>query len=143
MAVDTPKYFGNLVIYEVYVRNHGPDGSFLDVVADLKRIKSMGVDVIWFMPIHPIGSKNKKGSLGCPYSIKDYRDVNPEYGTLQDFKELSEAAHSMELRVMIDVVFNHTAHDSVLAVEHPDWFVQDKNGNPVSTVSDWSDVVDL
>lgn len=143
MAFDTPKYFRNLVIYEIYVRNHGPNGTFPDVEADLHRIKSLGVDAIWLMPIHPIGSKLKKGSLGCPYSIKDYGEVNPEYGTLSDFKKLLAKAHSLDLKVIIDVVFNHTAHDSVLAIERPEWFVQDKHGSPTSTVSDWSDVVDL
>jgi len=143
MATNTPKYYQNLTLYEIYVRNHGPNGTFSDVTADLERIKELGVDVIWLMPIHPIGETNKKGSLGCPYSIRDYREVNPEYGTRKDFKKLINTAHSLNLKVMIDVVFNHTAHDSVLALSHPEWFVRDENNNPVSTVSDWSDVVDF
>ncbi|MCK5343691.1 MAG: alpha-amylase, partial [Candidatus Heimdallarchaeota archaeon] len=143
MAINTPKEYKNLVIYEVYVRNHSTNGKFADLENDLPRIKSLGVDVIWLMPIHPIGKTNKKGKLGCPYSIIDYRNVNPEYGTKNDFKRLINTAHSLNLKVMIDVVFNHTAHDSVLALSHPDWFVQDANGKPVSTVSEWSDVVDL
>ncbi len=143
MAYDTPVSYRNLVIYEIYVRNHGPNGTFADVEADLPRIKSMGVDVIWFMPIHPIGQKNKKGELGCPYSIADYRGVNPEYGTREDFARLIAAAHALDLKVMIDVVYNHTAHDSVLVREHPEWFHQDENGVPVTTVPDWSDVIDL
>ena len=122
MAQDTPKHFRNLVLYEVYVRNHGPNGTFADVEADLVRIQSMGVDVVWFVPIHPIGKLNKKGSLGCPYAIADYRAVNPEYGTKADFVRLIERAHALGLKVMIDVVYNHTAHDSVLVREHPDWF---------------------
>ncbi len=143
MAANTPKNYQNLTLYEIYVRNHGPNGTFNDVTDDLDRIKELGVDVIWLMPIHPIGEENKKGKLGCPYSIKDYRGVNPEYGTKQDFKKLINTAHSLNLKVMIDVVFNHTAHDSVLALSHPEWFVLDENNKPVSTVSDWSDVVDL
>jgi Alpha amylase, catalytic domain/Bacterial Alpha amylase C-terminal domain len=95
------------------------------------------------MPIHPIGKIKRKGSLGCPYSVADYREVNPEYGTKEDFSSLVNKAHSIGLKVMIDIVFNHAAHDSVLAIEHPEWFHQDRSGNPVSTVSDWSDVVDL
>ena len=78
MAIDTPITTRNLVIYEIYVRNHTQEGTFAAVEADLPRLKSMGVDVAWFMPIHPIGKINKKGSLGCPYSIQDYRDVNPD-----------------------------------------------------------------
>jgi len=96
MAVDTPLSYRNLVIYEVYVRNHGPNGTFLDVENDLERIKRMGVDIVWFMPIHPIGQLNKKGTLGCPYSIQDYREVNPEYGTKADFKRLIDKTHQIK-----------------------------------------------
>jgi glycosidase len=127
----------------VYVRNHGPNGTFADVEADLQRIRALGVDVVWFMPIHPIGKVNKKGGLGCPYSIADYRDVNPEYGTKADFARLIERAHESGLKVMIDVVYNHTAHDSVLVREHPEWYHQDAQGTPVTTVPEWSDVIDL
>jgi len=143
MAQDTPRTYQNLVLYEIYVRNHGPNGTFADVEADLERIRALGVDVIWFMPIHPIGKLNKKGSLGCPYSIQDYREVNPAYGTRQDFKRLIDKAHALGLQVMIDVVYNHTAHDSVLVQEHPEYFHQDAQGKPVTTVPDWSDVIDL
>lgn len=143
MAFDTPRTAQNLVIYEIYVRNHGPNGTFADVEADLERIRSMGVDVIWFMPIHPIGEVARKGGLGCPYSIRDYRAVNPEYGTREDFAHLIEKAHGLGLKVMIDVVYNHTAHDSVLVSQHPDWFHQDADGKPITTVPDWSDVIDL
>lgn len=143
MAQDTPVSTRNLVIYEIYVRNHGAHGTFADVEADLERIRSLGVDVAWFMPIHPIGKLNKKGSLGCPYSIADYREVNPEYGTKDDFSRLINKAHSLGLKVMIDVVYNHTAHDSVLVREHPDWYHQNAAGQPVTTVPDWSDVIDL
>ena len=137
------KHLKNLILYEIYVRNHGPNGTFDDVTRDLGRIKSLGVDVIWFMPIHPIGQKNKKGTLGCPYSIQDYRKINPEYGRLQDFKKLLEEAHQRDLKVMIDVVYNHTAHDSMLAIEHPEYFHQDNSGRAITTVPAWSDVIDL
>ncbi len=143
MAKDTQVSDRNLVIYEVYVRNHGANGSFSDVEADLERIRGMGVDVIWFMPIHPIGKVGRKGVLGSPYSITDYRGVNPEYGSMSEFARLVEIAHSLGLKVWIDVVFNHTAIDSVLVQEHPAWFHQDENGTPVTTVPDWSDVIDL
>jgi hypothetical protein len=143
MAQDTPIEWRNLVIYEVYVRNHGPNGTFGDVEADLSRIQALGVDIVWFMPIHPIGKIQRKGTLGSPYSIVNYREVNPEYGTKEDFAQLIARAHDLGLKVMIDVVYNHTAHDSVLVQEHPDWFHQDETGVPVSTVLDWSDVIDL
>lgn len=143
MAQDTPLSFRNLVIYEIYVRNHGRSGTFADVTADLPRIREMGVDVVWFMPIHPIGQLNKKGGLGCPYSIQNYREVNPEYGTKEEFRLLCQYAHALGLKVMIDVVFNHTAHDSVLVGAHPEWFHQDENGRPITTVPEWSDIIDL
>lgn len=143
MASDTPSSYRNMVIYEIYVRNHGASGTFNDVERDLPRLHTLGVDVLWFMPIHPIGQLNKKGSLGCPYSVRDYRSVNPEYGTKKDFTRLVDHAHGRGMKVMIDVVYNHTTHDSVLAKQHPDYFQQDGNGRPVSTVSEWSDVIDL
>jgi glycosidase len=143
MALDTPKSIRNLVIYEIYVRSHSPNGTFAGVQADLERIRSLGVDVIWFMPIHPIGRLKRKGSRGSPYAILDYRAVNPEYGTQEDLHRLVEAAHSLGLKVMIDVVFNHTAADSLLVREHPEWFHRDETGQPATTVPEWSDVIDL
>jgi glycosidase len=143
MTWDTPLKYRNLVIYQIYVRNHGPQGTFAEVEADLPRIRDMGVDIIYFMPIHPIGQLNKKGGLGCPYSIQDYEEVNPEYGTKVDFQRLVDRAHALGLKVMIDVVYNHTSHDSRLVHEHPEWFHQDAQGRPVTTVPEWSDVIDL
>ncbi len=143
MATDTPSSYRNLVIYEIYVRNHGVNGTFSDVEKDLPRLRTLGVDILWFMPIHPIGMERKKGSLGSPYSIRDYREVNPEYGSKDDFKRLVKLVHEHGMQVMIDVVYNHTAHDSVLAEEHPEYFHRDENGNLVTTVPEWSDVIDL
>jgi glycosidase len=143
MADDTPDTCGNLVIYSVYVRNHGPNGTFADVGEDLPRIRSMGADAVWFMPVHPIGTDGRKGALGSPYSISDYLGVNPEYGTREDFGRLIERCHALGLKVMIDVVYNHTSRDSALVREHPEFFHMDAEGKPVSTVPDWSDVIDL
>jgi glycosidase len=143
MASDTPSNYRNLVIYEIYVRNHTAKGTFSEIERDLHRLQKLGVDVLWFMPVHPIGELNKKGSLGCPYSIKDYREVNPEYGSLENFTTLIQQAHEMGIKIMIDVVYNHTAHDSVLRKEHPEYFYQDENSNPVTKVPEWSDVIDL
>jgi Alpha amylase, catalytic domain/Bacterial Alpha amylase C-terminal domain len=143
MASDTPSGLRNLVLYEIYVRNHGPKGTFADVERDLPRLHTLGVDILWFMPIHPIGDKRKKGSLGCPYSIRDYQEINPEYGTRDDFIRLVKHAHDMGMSVMIDVVYNHTSHDSTLVKDHPEFFHIDAEGNPVTTVPEWSDVIDL
>ena len=143
MAADTRSEYKNWVIYEVFVRNHGPNGTFADVEADLPRIRSMGADAVWFMPIHTVGAEGRKGTLGCPYSISDYRGVNPEYGTRADFGRLIERAHALGLKVMLDVVFNHTSRDSALVREHPDFFYLDGMGRPKSTVPEWTDVIDM
>ena len=95
------------------------------------------------MPIHPIGHTARKGSLGSPYSIADYFAINPEYGTLEDFIQLLETAHLLDLKVMIDVVYNHTAHDSVILQKHPNWYHCNTQGQPITTVPEWSDVIDL
>jgi len=102
------------VIYQVYVRNHTPEGTFQALIHDLPRIKRLGVDVIYLLPIHPISVSNRKGTLGSPYAIDDYRAVNPELGTLADFQDLVTAVHRHELKLMIDVVYNHTGHQSKL-----------------------------
>lgn len=137
------KSIGNLVLYEIYVRNHSQDGTFSAVEKDLDRIASLGVDLIWFMPIHPIGTVHRKGTLGCPYSISDYRSINPEYGTMEDFSNLVKAIHHRGMQVMMDVVFHHTSPDSFLAKSHPEYFRQDHQRKPVTTVPEWSDVVAL
>ena len=143
MAKNTEISLRNKVIYSVYVRNHTNDGTFNAVADDLDRIKSLGTDIIWFMPIHPIGVKNKKGSLGCPYANKDYRTTNPEYGTMDDFKNLVEKIHAKGMKCMIDVVYNHTSPDSNLSVEHPEFFYRKPDGSFGNKVGDWSDIIDL
>lgn len=143
MADNTPIKLRNKIIYSIYVRNHTSEGTFKSIIPDLDRIKSLGTDIIWFMPIHPIGQKCKKGSLGCPYSIYDYRVVNPEYGTMDDFRELVDEIHSRGMKCMIDVVYNHTSVDSVLTQEHPEWFYHSENGEIIARIADWSDVRDL
>lgn len=143
MAKDTLKSLRSSVIYSIYVRNHSEEGSFLAVIPDLDRIKALGADIIWFMPIHPIGIKNKKGSLGCPYANRDYRSTNPEYGSMDDFKLLVEEIHKRGMKCMIDVVYNHTSPDSVLTEEHPEFFYRKADGSMGNRVGDWTDVVDL
>lgn len=140
MAEQTSSSCRNLVIYEIYVRNHGPSGTFGDVEADLGRIRDLGADVVWLMPIHPIGHLKRKGTMGSPYAIHDYRGVNPEYGTADDFRRLLERAHAHQLKVMIDVVFNHTAPDSDIVRDHPDWIHHEPDEGPYRA---WTDIVGL
>ncbi len=142
MAADTPLIYRNLLIYQVYLRNHNKTGMFKELITDLDRIKRLGFDILYLLPIHPVGQINKKGEKGSSYSISDYRTINPEYGTLEDFKDLINEAHKRNLKLMIDIVFNHTAHDAVLLKEHPEWYYY-RNGKNANKVGDWGDVVDL
>ena len=143
MANSTDISLRNQVIYSIYVRNHTEEGTFKAVESDLDRIKTLGVDMIWFLPIHPIGIEGRKGSLGCPYAIKDYRTVNPEYGTMEDFKHLVQEIHKRNMKCMIDVVYNHTAIDANLAKEHSDYFYKKEDGTFGNKAGDWADVIDL
>lgn len=113
------------------------------MIPDLKRIRALGTDIIWLLPIHPIGEKNKKGSLGCPYAIRDYRAVNPAYGSTADLRALVDAIHAEGMRCIIDVVYNHTSPDSVLFETHPEWFYHRADGTVGNRVGDWTDVIDL
>ena len=143
MARNTDINLQKQVIYSIYVRAHTEEGTFLSIILDLDRIKALGTDIIWFMPIHPIGVVGKKGSLGCPYANRDYRSVNPAYGTMEDFKTLAEEIHRRGMKCMIDVVYNHTSPDAVLLQEHPEFYYRDENGNTGNKVGDWADVIDL
>ena len=143
MADNTPKTLRNQMMYQIFVRNYSKEGTFAQVKKDLARIKALGADIIWLMPIHPIGRAQRKGSLGSPYAISDYRAVNPEFGTLEDFQSLVAAIHEMGMKCIIDVVYNHTSPDSVLREEHPDWFFHKSDGSFGNRVGDWTDIIDL
>lgn len=135
--------YADKVIYQVFPRNHTPEGTLEGVERDLDRIVSLGVDILYLMPVQPIGRVGRKGSLGSPYAISDYEAINPEYGTWDDFDRLVKKAHERGLRVMCDQVFNHTARDSVLIERHPDFYYHDKDGNLGNKAGAWSDVYDL
>ncbi len=140
-----PEWTKNAVIYEVNIRQYSPEGTFNKVTEDLQRIKDLGVDVIWLMPIHPIGEKNRKGTMGSYYSVKDYKAVNPEFGTLDDFKNLVQKAHAMDMKIIIDWVANHTAWDNVWVEEDITRYTTDSLGNRpiVPPGTDWEDTADL
>ncbi len=139
----TPSKYRNLIVYQVFVRNHTPEGTFRALMGDLDRIRSLGVDILYLLPIHPIGVANRKGSLGSPYSIRDYRQINPELGTMADFQDFITAVHSRGMKLMMDVVFNHTSRDSELLHAHPEWFYRDSLGKITNRVGDWWDVTDF
>lgn len=138
-----PEWLRDAVIYEVYPRAFSPTGDLDGVTAQLDRLKDLGVDVIWLMPIHPVGKLNAKGTLGSPYAVRDYEAIDPAYGTADDLKELVEAAHRRGMKVFIDIVANHTSWDSVLMQKHPDWYRHDANGRIVPPNADWVDVAQL
>lgn len=131
------------VIYSLFVRNHTEAGTFEAVIPDLDRIRDLGTDIIWLMPIHPIGEAKRKGGEGSPYAIRDYRAVNPEFGTLEEFKHLVEEIHARGMKCIIDVVYNHTSPDSWLVENHPEYFYRNAEGNFGNRVADWSDIIDL
>ena len=143
MARQTNTRLREKVIYSVFVRNHTKEGTFQALEGDLDRLAALGTDIIWLMPIHPIGEAGRKGTLGSPYAIRDFRGINPEYGTLGDFMHLVGEIHKRGMKCIIDVVYNHTSPDSILATGHPEFFLRDEAGNPIRKVADWSDVVDL
>ncbi len=139
-----PEWSKNATIYEVNVRQFTPEGTFKAFEPHLQRIKDVGIDIIWLMPIHPIGEKKRKGTLGSEYSVKDYYGVNPEYGNLDDLKALVKKIHSMGMYVILDWVANHSAWDNKLATEHPDWYTKTVEGNFQPTPwYDWDDVIDF
>ena len=142
-TVEHPAWSYDVSIYEVNTRQYTPEGTFKAFDEHIKDLKDLGVGIVWFMPINPIGVKNRKGSLGSYYSVRDYKAVNPEFGTLDDFKETVREIHSMGMYVIIDWVANHTAWDNVWVEEHPDFYTKDSLGNFVPPVPDWQDVIDL
>lgn len=142
MAKDTSLELRNQIIYQVFPRQHSASSDFKGLISDLDRIKNLGVDILYLLPIHPIGQNNRKGTLGCPYSIQDYRKIHPDLGTLKDFQQLIEETHQRKMKLMIDVVFNHTSKDSKILTTHPEWMYQ-KNGKFSGKVGDWWDVTDL
>lgn len=138
-----PAWARHAAIYEVNIRQYTPAGTINAFAEKLPELKKLGVKILWIMPIQPIGKKNRKGSLGSYYSIQDYTSVNPEFGTLEDFKSLVNKAHAMGFKIILDWVANHTAWDAVWMKKHPEWYSTDSTGNIISPVADWADVADL
>ncbi len=130
------------VIYEINPRTFSQTADFRGIEKKLDELKQLGVTILWIMPIHPVGQVKKKGSIGSAYSVQDYYAIDPSYGTKDDFKHMVSEAHRRGLRVILDIVANHTAWDSVL-MKHPEWYKHDAQGNIIPPVPDWSDVAGL
>lgn len=141
-ARNSPDWVKDAVIYQIFERNYSQKGDFNSITSDLDRIKNLGVTVLWLMPIHPLGKLKSKGSIGSPYAVQDFYAINPDYGTKADFQKLVTEAHKRGLKVIIDIVANHTAWDSVM-MKNKSFYTQDKNGNIIPPVPDWADVADL
>lgn len=137
-----PDWVRKSVIYEVNVRQYTKEGTFAAFENHLPRLKELGVDILWFMPVHPISEKNRKGTLGSYYAVSDYKGINPEFGTKEDFKRMVDKAHEMGFKVILDWVANHTGCDHIWTAEHPDWYVKDDAGNFLSP-HDWTDTYEL
>jgi cyclomaltodextrinase len=138
-----PDWSKNLSIYEVNLRHFTPSGTFREFREHLPRLKELGVGIIWFMPLHPIGELNRKGSLGSAYSIRDYYAINPDFGTLDEFKALVKEIHQMGMYVIMDYIANHTAWDNPLTKTHPDFYYHDVYGNFRAPYPEWADVIHL
>lgn len=136
-------WINNTDVYEVNVRQYTNEGTFNAFAKELPRLKEMGVSTLWFMPITPIAQKNMKGTLGSPYACSDYTSINPEFGTLADFKVLVKLAHSMDFKVIIDWVANHTGWDHVWTKIHPEYFKKDSNTNDFKIASGMDDIIEL
>jgi len=138
--VQHPAWTRNAVIYEVNIRQYTPEGTFRAFESHLPRLKELGIDVLWLMPVNPIGVKNRKGVLGSYYSVKDYMSINPEFGTMDDFKHLVDQVHQQGMKIIIDWVPNHSSWDNPLTVSHPEFYLHDSLGGFVSPF-DWTDVI--
>ncbi|MDA3953321.1 MAG: alpha-amylase family glycosyl hydrolase [Bacteroidales bacterium] len=141
--VNHPEWTKNANIYEVNIRQFTPEGTFNAFAEHLPRLKELGIDILWLMPINPIGEKNIKGTIGSYYSVKDYYGINPEFGTEEDFLNLINKIHDLEMFVIIDWVANHSSWDNNLIVNHPEWYSKDENGEIISPNDDWTDVADF
>lgn len=140
-ARPTREWVRDGVVYEIYPRAFSQQGNFDGITARLDNLKELGVTILWLMPIHPIGQEKKKGTIGSPYAVQDYYAINPDYGTKEDFKRLITQAHRRGMKVIIDIVANHTSWDSVL-MKHPEFYKRDASGK-ITYPYDWFDIAAL
>lgn len=138
-TVKHPAWSRNAVIYEVNLRQYTEEGTVTAFTEQLPRLKELGVDILWIMPIHPISKVDRKGTLGSYYSVADYKAFNPEFGTLDQFKDMVKKAHEMDMKVIIDWVPNHTGRDNNWVTEHPEYYKKDADGKMMG-IYDWTDV---
>ncbi len=150
LNADLESVLNTAVIYEANIRQYSPEGTFEAFTRDIPFLKNLGVKIIWLMPIHPISMAERKGSLGSYYAVQDYRGINPEFGDLEDFRNLVLTAHANDMYVILDWVANHTGWDHPWITEHPDYYTQNADGEIVDPIDPgtgeswgWTDVADL
>ncbi|MBK7705139.1 MAG: alpha-amylase [Acidobacteria bacterium] len=141
-ARPSPDWVKDAVIYEIFPRNYSQKGDFNSITKDLDRLQKLGVTVLWLMPVHPIGQEKKKGTIGSPYAVRDYYAVNPDYGTAADLKNLIAESHKRGMKVIIDIVANHTSWDSVM-MKMKGFHTTNDKGEVIPPIPDWADVADL
>jgi len=138
----SPAWLRSAVFYEIFPRNFSAAGDLNAITARLDDLKDLGVDVLWLMPIHPIGEKMRKGTLGSPFAVRDFYAINPDYGTTNDFKRLIQEAHKRDMKVVMDIVAGQTSWDSVL-MQHPDFYLKNSTGAIIPPDPGWTDVAGL
>ena len=143
MILPGPEILRSCSIYQIFTRNYTEEGTLQAAAVRLGDVAELGFDYVYLTPVHPIGLEKRKGDMGSPYAIADYRQVDPLLGGEAGLRAFIDEAHRLGLGVVMDIVYNHTSPDSVLAREHPDWFYKGPDGRPAPRVADWSDVVDL
>jgi len=142
-GLNPPAWVHDGPIYEIFVRNFSSQGTFKNIQDKIPYLVDLGIKTIWLMPIYPIGKEGRKGTVGSPYAIRDYSVIDPAYGTIDDLKSLIKAVHQSGMRLILDLVLNHMAMDSIWREDHPDFFLHDQNGGFTRKIPDWSDVIDL
>jgi len=144
VQIKHPEWTRNAVLYQINTRQFTPEGTFTAAAEQLPRLKELGVDILWLMPVQEIGRKHRKGTLGSPYSIRDYYSVNAEYGDMDSLKQFVARAHEMGMYVILDWVANHTAWDNPIHGKHPEWYQRDHKSEFHSPRwTDWDDVITL
>lgn len=144
VKITSPDWVKNATLYELNIRQFSDEGSFKAIEQQLPRLKKMGIDIIWLMPVHPIGETHRKGSLGSYYSVKDYYGVSPEFGSEQDFRNLVSAIHQQGMYVIVDWVANHTSWDNEIVAQHPEWYRKSRKDTFQSTRwRDYDDIIEL
>ncbi len=147
--LELPEWAKNANIYEVNIRQYTPEGTFSAFIKHLPRLKEMGVDILWFMPVFPISETRKKGKLGSYYAVSDFRSTNPKFGAIEEFKAIIDFAHNLRMKVILDWVPNHTGWDHVWITTNPAYYTKDSSGDIVDPLNEhgqsmgWDDVADL